>query len=302
MQDRRLLFLFFTVAGALILAGFWLSIPTGQASAQCGSQASSCKNCHEVQGKDPVNNDGTGWHQSHAFGDFCYICHAGNNQSMDEAEAHASMVPPLSDVKAGCQQCHPADLDERAEVYATALGVEVGSGSAPTSGGSTTGGGSSETSSGSSAELPASEIVVDDSALIDYNLRYEGVTPINAGNVIVSLLIAVVALGGGSFVFLNERKLRGLPAMPKIAKEPRPASAAVDLPHVPGYSPEVVALLPMIARLNPIGQHSLKRILENPEAASQMLHSLSRLDPELVKRLRTLDHDSRALLLALSGD
>ena len=55
------------------------------ASAQCGSSASSCKNCHEVQGQDAVNADGTGWHQSHAFGDFCYICHAGNNQSMDTA-------------------------------------------------------------------------------------------------------------------------------------------------------------------------------------------------------------------------
>jgi len=28
--------------------------------AQCGSQASSCKNCHEVQGQDPVNGDGKG--------------------------------------------------------------------------------------------------------------------------------------------------------------------------------------------------------------------------------------------------
>jgi hypothetical protein len=62
----------------------------------------------------PVNADGTGWHQSHAFGDFCYICHAGNNQAKDEAAAHEGMVPPLSDVRAACQQCHVADLDARA--------------------------------------------------------------------------------------------------------------------------------------------------------------------------------------------
>ncbi len=42
----------------------------------------------------------------------------------------------LSDVKASCQQCHAADLDARAQVYASTLGVTIGSdSSAPTSGG-----------------------------------------------------------------------------------------------------------------------------------------------------------------------
>jgi len=302
MQVRGKFILLFLAAGALILAAVWLAIPTGQASAQCGSQASSCKNCHEVQAKDPVNSDGTGWHQSHAFGDFCYICHAGNNQSLAEAEAHAGMVAPLSDVKAACQQCHPADLTERAQVYATALGVEVGTGSAPTSGGSTTSDSNADTSSETSSAPSVSEIVVADSAVIDYNLRYEGKTPVNTGNIVVELLIAAVALGGGSFVYYNERKLRGLPLLPKTSKEMRSTPAASELPDVPGYPSEVIALLPLIARLNPVGLHALQRVLENPEAASEMLHSLSRLDPELVRRLRTLDHDSRALLLALSGD
>ncbi|MCB8981602.1 MAG: hypothetical protein H6657_29695, partial [Ardenticatenaceae bacterium] len=58
------------------------------ANAQCGSSASSCKNCHEVQAVDPVNNDGTSWHEAHAFGDFCEFCHAGNVQATDEAGAH----------------------------------------------------------------------------------------------------------------------------------------------------------------------------------------------------------------------
>jgi hypothetical protein len=74
----------------------------------------------------PVNTDGTGWHQSHAFGDFCYICHGGNTQSTDKDTAHTSMVAPMEDVKASCQQCHPKDLDERAKVYADILGVTSG--------------------------------------------------------------------------------------------------------------------------------------------------------------------------------
>src|SRR5512141_505750 len=115
MHRRKLYFLLAT-AGLLILVvvGIALALPQ-PAKAQCGSQASSCKNCHEVQAKDPVNADGTGWHQSHAFGDFCYICHAGNNQATDEAAAHTGMVAPLSDVQAACAQCHPNELEARAQ-------------------------------------------------------------------------------------------------------------------------------------------------------------------------------------------
>ena len=55
--------------GAIIVLGVAVAavcaialIAAQPAQAQCGSQASSCKNCHETQGKMPVNNDGTGWH------------------------------------------------------------------------------------------------------------------------------------------------------------------------------------------------------------------------------------------------
>jgi hypothetical protein len=313
MRVRKYSFLIPILLGVIVLAGLLLFWPTGDANAQCGSQASSCKNCHEVQGKDPVNNDGTGWHQSHAFGDFCYICHAGNNQSMDEAEAHAGMVAPLSDVQAGCQSCHPGDLMERAQVYATALGVDIGSGgdSAPPAGGSSdgspdasTGGNdpaSAETESGTDG-LSAPAMVVDQADLVDYNMIYAGKQPVNWGNVILIAMIGLVALGGGGYVYMNERKLRGLPVLPRAQKKAESAVTPDELPEVEGYSSEVVALLPELAKLNPIGLHALQRILENPEEASEMLHSLSRLDPELVRRMRTLDHESRALLLALSGD
>jgi hypothetical protein len=313
MLSRKYSFLIPIILGVIVLAGLLVFWPTSNANAQCGSQASSCKNCHEVQGQDPVNNDGTGWHQSHAFGDFCYICHAGNNQSMDEAEAHTGMVAPLSDVQAGCQSCHPGDLMDRAQVYATALGVEIGSGgdSAPPAGGSSDG--SADASSGGSessstapesgtAGLSAPAMVVDQADLVDYNRIYAGKQPINWGNAILIGLIALVALGGGGYVYMNERKLRGLPVLPRAEKPTASATPAAELPKVAGYSPEVVALLPKIAQLNPIGLHALQRILENPEDASEMLHSLSRLDPELVRRMRALDQESRTLLLALSGD
>ena len=145
-------------------------------------------------------------------------------------------------------------------------------------------------------------MVVDQTDVIDYNLIYAGKRPVNWGNRILIAMIGLVALGGGGYVYMNERKLRGLPVVPRSQKKPASSVAPAELPEVEGYSPEVVALLPKIAQLNPIGQHALQRILENPEEASEMLHSLSRLDPELVRRIRSLDHESRALLLALSGD
>lgn len=305
MHVKKHLYLIPIFFGTLLLVSAVLFWPTSKASAQCGSQASSCKNCHEVQAKDPVNNDGTGWHQSHAFGDFCYLCHAGNNQSMVKTEAHAGMVAPLSDVQAACQACHPNDLMERAQVYATALGVEIGSGA----GTSTTGAGSAENPSTDSSRQSATisettpqEIVVASSDVIDYSQRYDqvvlGKKTINWGNLIVGFLIVVMLTGGSAFIFWNERRLRLL----KTPAASKSTDNADEIPVVEGYSSEVTALLPMIAALNPVGLHALKRLLQNPEDANELFHSLSKLDPELVQRLRMLDRDSRAMLLALSGN
>jgi hypothetical protein len=304
--------LFLAGLGFVLLSGLIFFWPSGEAKAQCGSQASSCKNCHEVQAKDPVNADGTGWHQSHAFGDFCYICHAGNYQSMDEATAHTGMVAPLTDVKAACQSCHLSDLMERAHVYATALGVEIGSGAA--SGGTapsttvtetvTTSGGAGSTTGGEGTSAGATELATGSGEIVNYNQQYAetvlGQRTINWGNVILVVLIVLVLIGGGIFVYYNERKRRGLPLMESKTAAALPGEA--ELPQIEGYSPEVVALLPKIAQLDPRGQLALKRLLENPEDASDLLHSLSRLDPELVRRVRSLDSGARAMLLGLSGD
>lgn len=321
MSFRKLLIILLSGLGLFLVAGLALLQPT-DAQAQCGSQASSCKNCHEVQGQDPVNSDGTGWHQSHAFGDFCYICHAGNNQSMEKEVAHTGMVPPLSDIKAGCQSCHPNDLNEKAQVYASVLGVSLEGGAAQPAGntaatgepgptptaGETAGAG---TSSGEGAQpaAPAGPVIEDSSAggtgeVIDYNQRYaetvQDKRPVNWGNLILVILIVVVAVSGGGFVYINERKRRGLPLGKASAARVQPAAG--EAPVVEGYPAEVTALLPRIARLNPTGLHALKRILENPDTANELFHSLSKMDPELVNRVRTLDRSSRELLLAMSGD
>lgn len=302
MQYKRILPIMAAV-GALLIAvvGIWLST-ANPVSAQCGSQASSCKACHEVQAQDPVNADGTGWHQSHAFGDFCYICHAGNPQSQVLEEAHTGLVPPMSDVEAACAQCHPQDLMERSEVYASILGVEIGTGGTGTSGTGSTDTTSGEAPSPSAADSTAPQaMVVGGGEVVDYAQQYEetvlGVKPVNWGNLILAFMIVVVGAGGGTFVVWNERRLRGVP----VRKATKPVEA-VQAPVVEGYSPEVTSLLPLLAQLNPVGLHSLKKLLAHPEQANELLHSLSQIDPELVKRIRNLDNDSRALIMALAGN
>lgn len=255
MQHKRTI-LFFVIAGLILVfgSGLWLATAT-PASAQCGSQASSCKSCHEVQGQAPVNSDGTAWHTSHAFGDFCYICHAGNNQAKDKTEAHTGMVPPLSDVKASCQQCHPNDLTERAAMYADKLGVEVGSGSAPAA--------PAESAPAAAAQQVASvaapasvEINYDDPNLVNYTARYDeivlGKKPINWGNLILLGMISLVTVGGGGFVITREKLVKISFGEVKQAGDEYPA--------------EAVEMLPAIAKLKSNTRKSLKKVLDNPKA------------------------------------
>lgn len=245
--------------GALVLFTVGIALlSTRPVKAQCGSQASSCKNCHEVQGKMPVNADGTGWHQSHAFGDFCYICHAGNNQATDKAAAHEGMVAPLSDVQAACQQCHVADLNERAQVYADALGVTVGSSdAAPAPATSDTA--PATTDSAESAPVVSNacnEVVVNDPNAVDYAANYDeivlGKKPTNWGNMILAGMIGLILVGGGGFVVTRE----------KFINVKFGDTKAVDAE----YPADVVDMLPKIAGLKPGARKALKDVLENKKA------------------------------------
>lgn len=240
----------------VIITGFLLAMAS-PARAQCGSQASSCKNCHEVQGQLSVNADGTGWHQSHAFGDFCYICHAGNNQAKDMAAAHEGMVDPLSDVQAACQQCHIQDLDARAQVFASILGVEIGSGSGePGAVEPNAASVSAESAPGVVSKQDCGQIVVDDPNVINYSQNYDeivlGKKPVNWGNVILIGMIGLIAVGGGGFVVTREKLVNvKFGDTRKVADE---------------YPTEVVEMLPKIASLKWDARKSLKNVLENKKA------------------------------------
>jgi len=260
-------------AGLLVLIVSGIALVTVQpVKAQCGSQVSSCKNCHEVQAKDPVNNDGTGWHQSHAFGDFCYICHAGNNQATDKVAAHTGMVSPLADIKASCAQCHPNDLQARAQVYAVKLGVQLGAASTPASSApaptaAASAAGSTSATPQPAAGVPQAALAPNDPNLVNYVNRYNenvlGEHPINWGNVILLVMIVALLLGGGALVVSRE-------GLVKVSfKDTRPVEGE--------YPADVVDMVPNIAKLKPNARKSLRRLLEKPEATAEVLTSIDKL-------------------------
>jgi len=264
MRQKRITFIFLA-AGVLLLAvsAFLLATP---AKAQCGSQASSCKNCHETQAQKPVNNDGTTWHTQHAFGDFCYLCHAGNNQSTDKVAAHTGMLDPLANIVASCKSCHPTDFTAKAQTYASTLGVSLGSGgtSAVATPAST-----SASATPPSAPVAVATAVVPAGEMVDYSQRYNevalGQKPVNVGNIIILVIIVVILLGGGFFVLRREGFIN-------ISFED-PKRVAVQ----EKYPADVVELLPVIGKLRPGSRRTLKSILDKPDAADDLFASIEKL-------------------------
>ena len=267
MHHRKLAFGLITAGLLLILSiGLFFLFPAQPVSAQCGSQASSCKNCHETQAQDPVNNDGTAWHVSHAFGDFCYLCHAGNNQATDKTAAHTGMVGPLKDVVAACKSCHAGDYQAKAQVYATTLGVTIGSSSAapapaavqPAAAG---------IAIASAAPVTAPAVVVPAADMLDYSQRYaevaQGKTPVNVGNIIAIVLIAVLVLGFGFFIARREGWF-------KVSFQ--------DTRQILGsYPADVVGLVPELAKLKPAARKDLQKILSKPSMAAELFALVTKL-------------------------
>ncbi len=206
----------------------------------------------------------------------------------------------MQDVKAACQSCHVKDYNERAQIYADKLGVKIGSGAAPAAGANA----SEPAKPAPGAPQPASNsnpIVVEKQPVIDYVEQYNqsvlGQTSVNWGNIIVAIMIVMIVILGGTVVFFNERKLRGSPARKNTID-----AAGNEIIRLEDYPEDVIALLPRLKALNPVGRKALGKLLKNPEAAAELLLTLSRLDPDLIKQMKGLDRDAQALLIALAGD
>lgn len=282
------------------------NVKVGWGLAQCGSQASSCKNCHEVKGEDSVNAKGD-WHISHAFGDFCEFCHAGNVQATDKAAAHQGLVQPLSDVKANCSSCHADDYQTRAEKYATVLGVTVGasSGSQPPAASAGPGQSSAQPPAQQPPAQPAQEtapkpamVLPPKAEIVDYT---KPANAVNMGNVITALLLIITVVGGGAFVYWNEKRLRkakGAVAAGVVAQSTG-EEAVTSINQLPA---EVVKLLPTLKQLDPRTLKALRIILSDRRRGEELLQSLSVINFAVLDEMKRLDKKELSLLLALAAE
>ncbi len=289
-----------------------LKVPNGLA--QCGSAASSCKNCHEVKGEDPVNAKGD-WHTQHAFGDFCEFCHAGNVQATDKTTAHQGLVQPLGDVKANCSSCHADDYQAKAQTYATTLGVTIGtsnSGSSqPPANPSTPSAPQQPAQPAPQAPAPSAPIaaLTSSNEVIDYA---SSAAPVN-GNVIAAIVLVVLIIAGAGLVYWNEKRLRRL-AIPKSTEgyvtfetdrppnvKEQSGSVTTDEP-IGEISPELAKLLPVLRSLDPRTLRALRIILSDRKRGEEMLQSLSLINFTVLEEMNRLDKKELSLLLALAGE
>jgi hypothetical protein len=265
----------------LITTGIFFLLPAQPVSAQCGSQASSCKNCHETQAQDPVGNDLTTWHGQHAFGDFCYLCHGGNNQATDKTAAHTGMINPLSDIMVSCKSCHPKDYEARAKIYGDTLGITINSLKATIAATTNPPAGPSGVSATAASAVPAAAVPAAD--MVDYSQRYNevalGKKPVNVGNIIAIVLIAALVLGGGFLVARREGWF-------KVSFQ--------DTRTIQGsYPADVVDMVPELARLKPSTRQYLRQIIAKPATAAELFALVNKLAGKEVAPTQQEDSSSQ---------
>ncbi len=272
MQNKNV-FLMPIITGILlvVITGFWL-LTAQPAAAQCGSQASSCKDCHETQAQDPVNADGTNWHEAHAFGDFCYICHAGNSQSTDKTAAHTGMIAPMSDIKGSCSACHVKDYSDRSQVYATTLGISLADAAptiaptmAPTQVATVGSSGAAEPQNPQTTDVnsPAKPQAMP---VVDYNEQYDQAMAArqktNWANILLAIFAGVLVVVGASY---------GITRLGWVVV------SFADTKQAQGeYPADLVDMLPELAQLKPEARKALQHMVNKP-AASEFLMSLDHL-------------------------
>jgi hypothetical protein len=139
--------------------------------------------------------------------------------------------------------------------------------------------------------------------LVDYNQQYAQTVPgqpsINWGNLIAGALIVVLVVGGGAFMVFNERRLRAGRA-PQPVEQPKTTTATMA--SVFSVAQDLGDLVPQLQKLDPPALRALRRLTADPAAASELLVSLSRIDPHLIEAVRHLDRRELNLLMALAEE
>jgi len=294
---------FFLLAAAALAFTAFVSYPR-LASAECGSSASSCRDCHEVKKQAPVNTNGI-WHTEHAFGDFCEFCHGGNVKAKAKDAAHVGLTSPLSDVKSSCQSCHPNDYMDRAQNYATALGKPLGSSDTPVP---TPAAGSAVVAEGVE---PCGPSAPAGGQLIDLNKVYADTKKPpsgNLGNNILIGLIGATAVAFAGLVWHFDRPMdRALLAFHKLLATPAAIAPStngddVEIPASLSSHPELSQLFSRLRSADPDTLRALTHLLSDDKNGPILIKALSNLDVRALASIGKGDQKALAALLALARE
>ncbi|CAA7600424.1 Multihaem cytochrome [Acididesulfobacillus acetoxydans] len=307
MNEKRWI-LFTTAFSVVLVSGLLLSAPK-MAEAACGASTSSCKTCHEVQGKLPVNQKGA-WHTQHAFGDFCQACHLGNASETDMTKAHVGVIKnPLTEPSQTCASCHPSNTAAMVAKYGGSAGSSGPTGSTPASGGtsapaagssSTPASGSASSPSPAATQVPAvsqpgaaqtSPSANPNFDVIDFNKNFQ--SPVSLWTIVFGLVDLVILL---ALAVLLWRWWKGVWLWQYL----KPRNAGEHLVNLKRESPEIRDIFYKLRDCEPETVTAVAALLNRGREGQKLLRTVAGLSPELLDKLQGLPETDLDLIVRLS--
>lgn len=278
------------------------------AEAACGASTSSCKTCHEVQGKDPVSQKGD-WHTQHSFGDFCQACHLGNATATDKAQAHQGMIKnPLTQADQTCASCHPSDTAARVAKYGGTAGATTtkpsgtssgaASGSASAAGSSTSAGSTSPSAAATQTPSTAPSTAATQAPaasnpnydVIDYNKNFSN---LNIWTVLFGVADILIVL---ALIVLLWRWKKGV-WLWQYMQHHKDAEILINLEK---ETPEIKTIFNLLHDCETDTVIAVESLLKRGKDGQRLLQTVAGLSPELLGKLQSLKESDMDLVFQLS--
>ena len=179
----------------------------------------------------------------------------------------------------------------KAQIYATTLGVQVGTGGTAAS---PQPGTPAATVTPAPGTENAAVLPVNSADLVNYVQSYNesvlGQKPTNWGNIILAIIILLLLLGGGGFMIVNEKlvRLRFKVSFGDTRRAPATTS--------PEYPAEVVDMLPALSGLSTSARRSLQGLLQKPEKSGKVLKLIHEILAEIDLGLKEVARKLRRYL------
>jgi len=113
--------------------------------------------------------------------------------------------------------------------------------------------------------------------------------------------LIVTVVGGGAFVYWNEKRLRKA-KVATVAGAAGQSAGEEAITSIDQLPPEAVKLLPTLKQLDPRTLKALRIILSDRKRGEDLLQSLSVINFAVLDEMKRLDKKELSLLLALAAE